>query len=74
MPFQKACIAKHSRRHFLSSTAASLGSATALPAMAQGRKEKKRRDKERKETITGPYDFSDPYDCLAAYTKTRGRM
>jgi len=64
MPFQKACIAKHSRRHFLGSTAASLGSAAALPAMAQ----------ERKETIAGPYDFSDPYDCLAAYTKTRGRL
>lgn len=54
------------RRRFLSNTSAAVGVATmSQPAWAQETPES---------PLTGPYDFSNPYDGLTAYAKVRGRL
>ena len=61
MPFPLA------RRRFLTTTSTTMVAAGAWigPAFGQDRKDG---------PLTGPYDFSNPYDWLAAYAKVRGRL
>jgi len=55
-----------SRRHFLSSgLAATAGSGLANSTLAQDRQDG---------PLAGPYDFTNPYDWLAAFAKVRGRL
>lgn len=52
------------RRHFLASAAAGAG-VLSHGALAQDKKDS---------PMTGPYNFTNPYDWLTAYAKVRGRL
>ncbi len=56
---------KLNRRRFLTTAAASAGLLSPASALAQDDKDG---------PLTGPYDFSNPYDWLTAYAKIRGRL
>lgn len=65
MPHLPETLRRHSRRRFISAAAAGVGLSAVGPAFGQDRKDG---------PLTGPYDFSNPYDWLAAYAKIRGRL
>ena len=65
MSFAMPSPLQMNRRHFLTTAAASAGLVPSVPALAQ---------EDRDGPLTGPYDFTNPYDWLAAYAKIRGRL
>lgn len=65
MPFQPNVRRHVTRRRFLVSAAATAGVMKTAAGRAQEDKDG---------PLTGPYDFSNPYDWLTAYAKIRGRL
>ncbi len=65
MVFSSKTVQRPTRRRFIGSAAAGLGVLAGRSAFGQDKKDG---------PLTGPYDFSNPYDWLAAYAKIRGRL